>query len=177
MKRIFVLFLVVVILVSSLALSSCEDIMNIFSSNTDEGSNGLVYRLNPDGETCTLVGTQNCMDTNIVIPSYFNGKKVTAIDEFAFSEYGQCKIENITIPKTVDLIHKHAFYRFSEADNRYISLHIDTITFKMPYPNPTPNGKYWNLLDFRNSLRETIFEFEDRTEYYEDGKGWITKEK
>ena len=51
---------------------------------------GLAYKVNEDKETCTITGLGKCTDTDIVIGSYLDGYKVTAIGEIAFSIAG-CK--------------------------------------------------------------------------------------
>ena len=104
MKRIFVLFLVVVMLVSSLALSSCD----IIKKKLGLGTDGLVYRLNPDGETCTVIGLHNCMEDDIIIPKTYKGKTVTGIADKAFD--GQSGVKSITIPNTVTDIGEDVFF-------------------------------------------------------------------
>ena len=72
------------------------------------GSLGLSYAPNSDVTTCTVTGMGTSSDTEIYIPSYIDGLKVTAIGEKAFSD---CKdITYIKIPNTVESIGNRAFY-------------------------------------------------------------------
>lgn len=50
-------------------------------------SEGLEFELNPETDEYTLVGAGTCMDSVVVVPSVYNGKKVTEIGRFALS-YG-----------------------------------------------------------------------------------------
>ena len=47
-------------------------------------SEGLVYKLNDDGESYTVLGLGECTDTNIIIPATYEGKPVTTIGNQAF---------------------------------------------------------------------------------------------
>lgn len=120
MKRIFVLFLVVVMLCSSLTLCSCDALTNLFFDETDEGTEGLVYKLNRDGESWTVVGLQNCDEVDIVIPAKYKGKPVTIIGYESF--YSQEGIRSVHIPSTIKVIQSYAFYRCLSLKKVYIDM-------------------------------------------------------
>lgn len=90
MKRILSLLLVIALLVTNAFL---------FSSCKGGASEGLVFTLNEDRETVTLVGTSNCVDADVVIPARFNGKEVVAIGDDAFCDH--IYVRSITIPASV----------------------------------------------------------------------------
>ena len=96
MKRVLSLLLIIVLLVTNAFL---------FSSCKIGASEGLVFTLNKDRETVTLVGTSNCVDADVVIPARFNGKKVTAIGDDAFCDH--IYVRSITIPASVVSIGKN----------------------------------------------------------------------
>lgn len=69
-------------------------------------SEGLVFYLNPDGESyCVYRGS--CTDTDIVIPPTYEGKKVTAVGERSFNY--EFDITSVTIPEGVTHIGEGAF--------------------------------------------------------------------
>lgn len=73
----------------------------------ENASQGLLFELNDNGISYTVVGMGDCEDTEIVIPRVYNGLPVTAIGENAFSENGT--ITHVTIPDTVLSIETTAF--------------------------------------------------------------------
>ena len=70
-------------------------------------SQGLNYKVNDDGVTCTIIGIGNCTDLNIVFPEYIDGYKVTAIGENAFK--GCKSITSVAISQYVSEIGARAF--------------------------------------------------------------------
>ena len=60
------------------------------------GSVGLAYEKNSDANTYTITGIGTCTETEIYIPEYINGGKVTAIDDEAFK--GNKSITKVSIP-------------------------------------------------------------------------------
>ena len=66
------------------------------------GSLGLSYELNEDGVSCTLVSAEQCQDTQVVIPEYYQGSKVTAIADEAFA--GNNIMTEIHIPANIETI-------------------------------------------------------------------------
>lgn len=65
------------------------------------------YQLNDDAQTYKVTGVESGTETNLVIPSTYNGKPVTAIGEYAFYNYGS--IRNLTIPESIKTIEAYAF--------------------------------------------------------------------
>lgn len=74
---------------------------------TTGGSIGLKFTSNGNG-TCYVSGIGTCKDTYIVIPSTYNGMKVTGIGDSAFRNCDS--LESITIPNSVTSIDNYAFY-------------------------------------------------------------------
>ena len=83
-------------------------------------SAGLTYTLNEDGASYSVTGLGTCTDTEIIIPSTYEGKPVTAIGEMAFLGADMDdlnagtitlihNITSITIPNTVTTIEMYAF--------------------------------------------------------------------
>ena len=64
------------------------------------------YKLNEDGITLSLVSVGNCFDTEIIIPSFIEGKKVTRILKNAFLECDG--ITSITFGKNIKIVEDYA---------------------------------------------------------------------
>ena len=82
-------------------------------------SKGLEYTQNGDG-TCSVSGIGTCNDTDIVIPSAYNGMTVTGILSRAF--YNCSTITSIEVPDTIVNVGKNAFdgcskLRYNKYDN------------------------------------------------------------
>ena len=67
-------------------------------------SSGIVY--GGSGDTCFVSSVDTNIGENIVIPAYYNGKRVTRIGYSAFSGTA---IQSVTIPGTVTEISEYAF--------------------------------------------------------------------
>lgn len=72
-----------------------------------EPSQGLAYTLNNNGTGYTLSGLGTCTDTEVYIPSSYNGLPVTTIDVWAFG--GCTGLTSITIPNSVTSIGNSVF--------------------------------------------------------------------
>ena len=72
------------------------------------GSEGLEFTLNEDGQSYSVTGIGTCTDTDVVIPSKYNGLHVTMIADNAF--YGCTPLTSITISDSVTSIGASAFY-------------------------------------------------------------------
>ena len=69
-------------------------------------SKGLEYRSNGDG-TCSVIGIGTCKDTDVVIPTTYNGEAVTAIGSSAFSS--KETLNSVIMPQGMTEIGSHAF--------------------------------------------------------------------
>jgi hypothetical protein len=81
--------------------TECTMCKNIFNEETlISGNKKMEYVL--VGETYQVKGIGNCTDTDIVIPSTYNGLPVTSIGEDAFT--GRSSLTSVTIPDSVTII-------------------------------------------------------------------------
>jgi hypothetical protein len=69
--------------VMCLSFVAC-DIDALMENDTGYAPNGLEYRINEDGKTCTIVGIGKCTDTVVEIPQTIKKYKVTSIGKEAF---------------------------------------------------------------------------------------------
>lgn len=70
------------------------------------GSEGLVYRINDDGQTVTLVSRGNCDLKDVIVASVYDGMPVKAIADGALID---AEFRTLTIPKSVTSIGYGAF--------------------------------------------------------------------
>ena len=87
---------------------SKDGTITYYESDVPEGSQGLEYELNADGQSYSVVGIGTCTDTDVVIPSIHEGLPVTKIGGYAFAEYIQ--LTSITIPDSITSIGVGAIY-------------------------------------------------------------------
>lgn len=71
-----------------------------------DGSNGLISHESENRTECSIVGYIG-KDTNVVIPTYLNGKKVTSIDANLFA--GNTSITSVTLGEGITSIPNSAF--------------------------------------------------------------------
>ncbi len=71
-------------------------------------SQGLTYKVNEDGKTCTITGRGTCTNTVLKFPSVIDGYRVTSIGEEAFY-YDSGKVSSIVIPEGIERIERDAF--------------------------------------------------------------------
>ena len=81
----------------------------------NEGSEGLSYALNEDGESYSVVGSGYCTETHVSIPNYYDQKPVTAIADYAF--YHSITLVELTISKNIEKIGVGALSALVEAEN------------------------------------------------------------
>lgn len=84
-------------------------------------SEGLEFTLSSDETYYSVTGIGTCTDTDVVIPSKYNGLPVKRIDSYAF--HFCTDLTSITIPDSVESIGGNAFYgctlKYNEYDNAY----------------------------------------------------------
>ncbi len=73
-----------------------------------KASEGLNYTLNSDKKSYSITGIGSCTDTDVIIPSTYEGLPVTSIGDYAFRD--RTTITSITIPDSVTSISNYAFY-------------------------------------------------------------------
>lgn len=122
MKKLLAFMLALSMLLFLFACSSESNGSSDDSSNTTVKDNnstnedilastGLEYTLSNDGSYYIVSGIGSCTDTNVIIPSQYNGLPVEVIGEAAFKS--NKTIETLFLSKTVKLIKKGAFYNSS----------------------------------------------------------------
>ncbi len=112
--------------------TACNESSTINSSteNKKTESLGLEYTLNKDNNSYSVVSVGTCQDTDIVIPSKYEDKPITAIWANAFN--GCTSLTSITIPEDVISIGEDAFYDTAYYNNEenwengvlYIGTHL-----------------------------------------------------
>ena len=87
-------------------------------------SEGLMYELNDDGESYTVLGLGECTDTDIIIPATYEGKPVTILGHQAF------RSENLTsviMPDSITTIKSMAFMWCTSLTHITISRNVTVI--------------------------------------------------
>ena len=138
--------------------------------NSEEGSQGLEYRLSGNGEFYTLTGMGTCKDRELVIPGKYKGKPVRVIEEFAFSR--NMNITRVDISDSVEVIKAGAF---SGCDN------IFTITLGEGLCDVSGLGRSMRIQEVFNRSRldeETLRTsgFGEMISTYETSRVEITKD-
>lgn len=128
MKRKMCFFLLMTLTAGCMfSLAACNNGPTADSDNSENempeedvplvASEGLTYSLNEDGASYAVAGIGTCTDTEIVIPSEYEGLPVTKIadDAFYFLAQSQCtNIESVVMPDSIVSIGKGAFYGCSK---------------------------------------------------------------
>ncbi len=94
------------------------------------GSEGLKYSLNDDGQSYSVVGIGTCTDTDIVIPTTYEGLPVTCIGGSAFR--GNKSLTSLTVQEGLIDINSNAFYGCTQLTQVTLSdtvEHIGEFTF------------------------------------------------
>ena len=74
---------------------------------------GLILALDDDRTSYSVIGVGDSKDTDVIIPSTYNGLPVTSIGDYAFS--GCKSIQNLTIPTSITTLGENIFYGSSVA--------------------------------------------------------------
>ena len=111
---------------------------------------GLSYSKNSDG-TYTVVGIGSCTDTEVIIPKEYNGEKVVAIAEKAFSE--NSKITSVKIGDNVTVIGEKAFYYCKNLKTVTIGASVvkvgsSAFRYCSAITNTYYTGSNWSGIDF-----------------------------
>ena len=85
---------------------------------------GMIYSLNSDGNSYTLADLGSLKDSDVAIPSLYNGKPVTAIGDGAFAN---SSINSITMPDTIEAIGAGCFKECSNLSSVVLSKNITRI--------------------------------------------------
>ena len=94
------------------------------------GSQGLYYNVNEDGETCTVMDINMFEGTELIVPQYIDGYRVTAIGSQAFK--GCAHLTSVVIPEGVTMIGSSAFEDCTSLENVALPeslTFIDTFAF------------------------------------------------
>ena len=81
--------------------------------------------VNPDGKTCTIVDFEEVPISNIIIPRWHHGKKVTRIENNAF--FDNEMLQSVVIPNTVTYVGSSAFSGCSNLKRVKISKSVTSI--------------------------------------------------
>ena len=109
---------------------------------TEPASLGLAYEVNDDGTTCAVTGLGTCTDTDVLIPKFIDGYKVTDIGERAFADC--TAITSITIPDTVTTIGIRAFYGCTGITEITIPASVTSIGTQIFYKASNLGTVYYN---------------------------------
>ena len=111
------------------------------------GSQGLEFTSNGDG-TYTVTGIGTCTDTDVVIPSMYNGESVTRIGNQAF--YGCSNLISVVIPESVTNIEEAAFYNCRNLESIVIPDNITFVGNSAFYDCPLNGTVYENAIYLGN---------------------------
>ena len=99
-------FLCLISTLCAILLTSCNIPIQLYTLS------GLEYRINEDGETCTIIGIGKYKSTDLEIPEKIGDYMVTTIGKEAFcaGRYEQCaNLTSITLPEGLTTIEDFAF--------------------------------------------------------------------
>ena len=129
----------------------------------NEGSDGMEYQLNADGQSYTLTASSYCTDSYIAIPNYYKEKPVTAIGDYAF--YHSTNIVSIEISKSITSIGKGALSAGLALEE--ITVHNDNPAFKSFGGNLySKDGK--TFVQYATGKDESSLTLPDGVEYISD---------
>lgn len=106
-----------------------------------DGSEGLEYVMNPDGQSASFIGFGTCTDEDIVIASTYNGVPVTQMinDKFlsgaSDEEAGSVYAKSITVSDTVASIYNGIFETCPNLERIYIGANVNYMRPFVAYTN------------------------------------------
>ena len=103
-------------------------------------SSGFTYTVS--GNTCTITGLGTCTDTDVAIPEFINGCKVTGIGASAFAD--ATNIKTIYLPNTIKTIGNKAFYNCTGITEITIPESVTSIGTQMFYRASSLSTVYYN---------------------------------
>ena len=101
-------------------------IWNDETADKKQFSEGLAFTLSDDGTYYICTGTGICTDTDIIIPSTYEGLPVMCIDSYAF-EFCH-NLTSIVVPDSVTTIHNGAFYECTGLKTIVIGNGVDSLS-------------------------------------------------
>lgn len=101
------------------------------SEPSERDPSGLDYEVNADGVTCTVTGMGVCNDTEVVIPEYIDGYKVTAIGKMAF--WAKIWVTSVVMPDSVISIGDSAFKECENLKSITLSASLERIAIQAFY--------------------------------------------
>lgn len=123
-----------------------------------DGSEGLEYRMNPDGQSASFIGFGTCTDEHIVIASTYNGVPVTEMinDKYLSGvpaqEAGNIYAKSITISDSVESISNGIFEFCPNLESFYIGANVN---FIRPFVANIMEG--YNLSEIKVSPQNSYF--------------------
>ena len=92
-------------------------------------SRGFTYAQHTGGNTCMITGLGTCTDSDIIIPEYIDGYRVTEIGAGAFD--GCSSIKSVRIPGSVKIIQSYAFETCENLTDIYLEEGVEEIGFQV----------------------------------------------
>lgn len=107
-------------------LTACKNLpQESEPENSEETSASVGLEFELVNEEYQVTGIGSCADIDVIIPSVYNDKPVTAIADSAF--FGCDNLKSITIPDSVTTIGKKVFYHCSNLESVKLPTNLNII--------------------------------------------------